>query len=187
MPKHYVYSARTTEKGLALLNKTKGTEKSWDQFINDAVAAHYGLKLDAIALPPSKFLEEQKANREAKAAEKADKALARTAKSMAIVNDKAKADKAKADKAKKAKTSKEKKAAKPADEAPNITSVTVKPGETIETIAGERVHADADNTGPVEVPTQGEEVPSTKRRKAKAAQAPEETAPIVAPEANRLS
>jgi len=102
--KHYVYSARTTEKGLALLNKTKGNDKSWDQFVNDAIAAHYDLPLEVIALPPSKFLEEQKANREAKAAEKttkkaaADKAKADKAAAKKAA-DKAKADKAKADKA----------------------------------------------------------------------------------------
>ena len=107
--KHYVYSARTTEKGLALLNKTKGNDKSWDQFVNDAIAAHYDLPLEVIALPPSKFLEEQKANREAKAAEKttkkaaADKAKADKAAAKKVA-DKAKADKAKADKAKAAKT-----------------------------------------------------------------------------------
>jgi len=112
--KHYVYSARTTEKGLALLNKTKGNDKSWDQFVNDAIAAHYDLPLEVIALPPSKFLEEQKANREAKAAEKttkkaaADKAKADKAAAKKVADkakaDKAKADKAKADKAKAAKT-----------------------------------------------------------------------------------
>ena len=121
--KHYVYSARTTEKGLALLNKTKGNDKSWDQFVNDAIAAHYDLPLEVIALPPSKFLEEQKANREAKAAEKttkkaaadkakADKAAAKKAADKAKADkakaDKAKADKAKADKAKKAKADKAK-------------------------------------------------------------------------------
>jgi len=187
--KHFVYSARTTEKGLALLNKTKGSDKSWDQFINDAVAGHYDLDLAVIALPPSKFLEEQKAKREAKVAEKAaakvakDKAAADKAKAKAEAKkaaDKEKADKAKQaakdkkakeDKATKEKAAKAKKTAKPAEEAPNTTSVTVNPGETVETTAGERVHASADNTGPVEIPTQGEEVPSDKRRKALKAQA----------------
>ena len=74
--KHYVYSARTTEKGLALLNKTKG-DMSWDQFINDAVAAHYKLDTTVISLPPSKFLEEQKAKRDAKATAKAEAKAAR--------------------------------------------------------------------------------------------------------------
>lgn len=90
--KHYVYSARTTEKGLALLNKTKG-DMSWDQFINDAVAAHYKLDLGIIALPPSKFLEEQKANREAKAAEKAQRKADREAKAATKKAEKAAAAK----------------------------------------------------------------------------------------------
>jgi len=90
--KHYVYSARTTEKGLALLNKTKG-DMSWDQLINDAVAAHYKLDSGIIALPPSKFLEEQKANREAKAAEKAQRKADREAKAAAKKAEKAAAAK----------------------------------------------------------------------------------------------
>jgi len=140
--KHYVYSARTTEKGLALLNKTKGNDMSWDQFVNEAVAAHYNLPLDVIALPPSKFLEEQKANREAKAAEKAAK--------------KAKADKAKAKKA--ADKAKAKKAAaKKTAKATKTTKVTVKPGET-KRVGATRIHAAPENTGPVEVPV---EVPDT--------------------------
>jgi hypothetical protein len=48
--KYYVYSARTTEQGLALLNKTKG-DRSWDAFISEAVSEHYGLDIAIIALP----------------------------------------------------------------------------------------------------------------------------------------
>ena len=138
--KHFVYSARTTEKGLALLNKTKGNDKSWDQFVNDAVAAHYNLPLEVIALPPSKFLEEQKANRAAKEAEKAtkkvaadkakvekaaakkvaDKAKAEKAKAEKAKADKAKADKAKAEKAKADKAAKA--AAKPVTPEPETTT-----------------------------------------------------------------
>ncbi len=100
MEKHYVYSARTTEKGLALLNKTKG-DKSWDTFINEAVAAHYDLPLDIIALPPSEFIANRAA---AKAKKEADKAAAKAAKAKKAAKDKAdKAAKAKADKAKAAK------------------------------------------------------------------------------------
>ena len=77
--KHYVYSARTTNEGLALINKARG-DRGWDAFINEAVAGHYGIDLAAISLPPSKFLEEQKAKREAKAAEKAAKKAERDAK-----------------------------------------------------------------------------------------------------------
>jgi len=80
--KHYVYSARTTDAGLALINKARG-ERGWDSFVNEAVAEHYGLDLNIIALPPSKFLEEQKAKREAKAADKAAKKAERDAKAKA--------------------------------------------------------------------------------------------------------
>ena len=38
--KHYVYSARTTEEGLALINKAKG-DRGWDGFVNEAICAHY--------------------------------------------------------------------------------------------------------------------------------------------------
>jgi len=68
--KHYVYSAGTTKDGLAILSKAKG-DKGWDSFINEEVAENYGLDLGVIALPPSKFIEAQKAKREAKATEKA--------------------------------------------------------------------------------------------------------------------
>lgn len=122
--KHYVYSARTTEKGLALLNKTKG-DMSWDQFINEAVAAHYKLDLGIIGLPPSKFLEEQKAKREAKAAEKAQRKADREAKAAAKKTATKAAD-TKADKkgGKKGATKKgTKKAAKPAMVAPPAENV----------------------------------------------------------------
>jgi len=99
--KHYVYSARTTEKGLALLNKTKG-EMSWDQFINDAVAAHYKLDADIVALPPSKFLEEQKAKRDAKATAKAEAKAAREKAAADKKAEKAAAKKAPATGSKKA-------------------------------------------------------------------------------------
>jgi hypothetical protein len=97
--KHYVYSARTTEKGLALLNKAKG-EMSWDQFINTAVKAHYGLDLD-LNLPPSKFLADQAAKREARAAEKAAKQAEREAQAKAKEEAKEAATKAKKTAAKK--------------------------------------------------------------------------------------
>lgn len=67
--KHYVYSARTTEDGLAILNKAKG-ERSWDSFVSEAVAERYGLDLNVIALPPSKFLAERAERKAAKEAEK---------------------------------------------------------------------------------------------------------------------
>jgi hypothetical protein len=77
--KHYVYSARTTEKGLALLNRTKG-DRSWDSFVNKAVSEHYGLALEDISLPPSKFLAEREEKRKAREAKKARKAAEKKAK-----------------------------------------------------------------------------------------------------------
>jgi hypothetical protein len=82
MDKHYVYSARTTEAGLALLNKTKG-DMSWDKFISDAVAAHYNLDIGVIALPPSKFLQEQAERKAAREAEKSARAAKREAEKKA--------------------------------------------------------------------------------------------------------
>jgi hypothetical protein len=79
MSGHYVYSARTTEQGLALLNKAKG-EKGWDAFVNEAVCQHYGLDPAAINLPPSKYLLEREEKRKAKEAEKARKAAEKKAK-----------------------------------------------------------------------------------------------------------
>ena len=50
--KHYVFSARTTEEGLRQLNnirKERGV--GWDELVIDAVCAHYGLDMGAMALP----------------------------------------------------------------------------------------------------------------------------------------
>jgi ATPase subunit of ABC transporter with duplicated ATPase domains len=80
--KHYVYSARTTKDGLAVLNKAKG-DRGWDSFVNEAVAGHYKLDLNAIALPPSRFLAERQAAREQKAKEKAERAAKREAEKKA--------------------------------------------------------------------------------------------------------
>jgi ATPase subunit of ABC transporter with duplicated ATPase domains len=159
--KHYVYSARTTEKGLAILNKTKG-DRSWDSFLNEAMAAHYHLDLAVISLPPSKFIAERQAKQEQKAKDKAakvakvaaDKAAKAEAKKVA---DKAKADKAKADKAKAAKKTEPAAEEKPAAKAPKATKtvkVTVKPGETKVTKGGTRVHASPDNTAETTVPVE---------------------------------
>ena len=141
MEKHFVYSARTTEKGLALLNKTKGT-RSWDAFINEAVADHYKLDIGIIGLPPSKFLEEQKANKAAKEAAKVTKAAEKAAAAKVKATEKAKADKvkvaekAKADKAKaaeKAKADKVKATEKAkADKAKAAKPVTPEPEPTPE-------------------------------------------------------
>lgn len=114
--KHFVYSARTTEKGLALLNKTKG-DRSWDAFINEAVAAHYNLPLESISLPPSKFLADREANRKAKAEAKAAKEAEKKAKA--------------AEKAKKAKEAgkPKKQAPKPAETAQEQATVAQVNGE----------------------------------------------------------
>lgn len=71
--KHYVYSARTTEQGLALLNKTKG-DRGWDAFVNEAVCAHYGLDPAAVNFPPSKHLAKREEKRKAREVEKKAKA-----------------------------------------------------------------------------------------------------------------
>ncbi|MFA5308214.1 MAG: hypothetical protein WC370_01860 [Dehalococcoidales bacterium] len=99
MDKHYVYSARTTEQGLALLNKTKG-DMSWDAFLNNAVATHYGLDIGVIALPPSRFLAERQAAKEQRAKEKAERAAKKEAERTARAEAKKVADKAKAEAAK---------------------------------------------------------------------------------------
>jgi FKBP-type peptidyl-prolyl cis-trans isomerase len=99
--KHYVYSARTTEDGLAVLNKAKG-DRSWDDFISQAMAAHYNLDLNVIGLPPSKFLAERQAAKEQKAKEKAERAAKREAEKKAKAEAKKVADKAKAARAQRA-------------------------------------------------------------------------------------
>jgi colicin import membrane protein len=157
MAKQFVYSARTTEKGLALLNKTKDAAgKSWDQFINDAVIAHYKLDAKVVALPPSKFLADREANRAKKEADKAKK----TADRKAAAEKKAADKKAKAAAAKKGGKKAEKHMANAAnalkaDSKPATEAVTVNPGETVVTTAGERVTADKANTKPMVVPTKG--------------------------------
>ena len=80
--KHYVYSARTTKDGLALLVKAKG-ETGWDQFVNAAVCAQYKLDPAIISMPPSKFELERakrKAEKEAANAKKAEEVKKATAK-----------------------------------------------------------------------------------------------------------
>lgn len=162
--KHYVYSARTTEKGLAILNKTKG-DRSWDSFLNEAMAAHYHLDLNVISLPPSKFIAERQAKQEQKAKDKAAKVAKVAADKAAKAEAKKAADKAKADKAKAAKKTGGTKAAekpasaaaegKPAAKAPKATKTTmvkVKPGQTKVTKGGTRVIAPDTNTHEVEVP-----------------------------------
>lgn len=122
--KHYVYSARTTEQGLALLNKTKG-ERSWDAFISEAIAAHYDIGIDDLTLPPSSFIAEREAKRRAREAEKATKKAEREAAA------KAKAEaKAEAAKVRKAASVGEKAAKKAAEKAASKTAAATPKVET---------------------------------------------------------
>lgn len=50
--KQHVFSARTTEEGLRLLNGLRKERNiGWDELVVDAVCAHYGLDRGVIALP----------------------------------------------------------------------------------------------------------------------------------------
>lgn len=50
--KQYVFSARTTEEGLKLLNHLKAEKGiGWDEVVIDAVSAHYGLDKAVMTLP----------------------------------------------------------------------------------------------------------------------------------------
>lgn len=99
--KHYVYSARTTEKGLALLNKAKG-ETPWDEFVNVAVATHYGIPVEKLMLPANPETEARKKVAADKRAEREAKRKEREAAAKKKAADKKKADTAKQRKADKA-------------------------------------------------------------------------------------
>jgi len=63
--KQHVFSARTTEEGLRLLNGLRKERNiGWDDLVIDAVCAHYGLDRGVMALPkaykPDKKTEEKK-------------------------------------------------------------------------------------------------------------------------------
>lgn len=50
--KQYIFSARTTEEGLRLLNELKAKlGMGWDEFVIDAMCTKYGLDRDVLALP----------------------------------------------------------------------------------------------------------------------------------------
>ena len=50
--KHHVFSARTTEEGLSVLNDLrKERNVGWDELVVDAVSAHYGLDRTVMAIP----------------------------------------------------------------------------------------------------------------------------------------
>lgn len=69
--KHFVFSARTTEKGLRLLNDLKGRlGVSWDELIVDAVAAKYHIDKAEIELPKKVKTPKPKAEKKTKTAGK---------------------------------------------------------------------------------------------------------------------
>ncbi len=64
--KHHVFSARTTEEGLRLLNGLKAERGiGWDELVIDAVCAHYGLDMGVMALPKAE--KQPKTTKESKA------------------------------------------------------------------------------------------------------------------------
>jgi len=75
--KHHVFSARTTEEGLRLLNGIrKERDIGWDDLVIDAVCAHYGLDKLVMALPKAYRPEKPKkaAGKKAKAGKTVRKA-----------------------------------------------------------------------------------------------------------------
>ncbi len=80
--KQYVFSARTTEEGLGLLNKLKANLGiGWDELVVEAVCTHYGLDKAVMVLPkperPKKEPEPKAEKPKAKAQPKAKKTKAR--------------------------------------------------------------------------------------------------------------
>ena len=50
--KQWVFSARTTERGLRELGELRGRlNVGWDELVIDAVSAHYGLDREMMTLP----------------------------------------------------------------------------------------------------------------------------------------
>lgn len=109
--KYHVFSARTTEEGLKILNELKKAQNvGWDDLVINAMDRTYGVTIPRIELTgPSpaeraKAKEEKEAAKTAKAKEREDakkaKADEKAKKQKAAKEKKAKADKAKADKAK---------------------------------------------------------------------------------------
>ena len=67
--RHYVFSARTTEEGLKLLNGIREERKiGWDELVIDAVCDRYGL--DALVMSLPKAYRPEKPQKEKKAAVK---------------------------------------------------------------------------------------------------------------------
>jgi len=87
--KHHVFSARTTEEGLRLLNELRAKLGiGWDELVVDAVCAHYGLDRAVLEVPP-KPVDEAKARAKAEKAEAKAK-TEREAKAKSKVEAKAK-------------------------------------------------------------------------------------------------
>lgn len=64
--KHHVFSARTTEERLRLLNSLKGRlEISWDTLVIGAACGHYNLDSSVLALPVDEEREKAKAQKAA--------------------------------------------------------------------------------------------------------------------------
>jgi len=67
--KHHVFSARTTEEGLKVLNQLRAERSiGWDDLVIDAVCAHYGLDRGVMAPPKAERL--PKPAKESKKSEK---------------------------------------------------------------------------------------------------------------------
>jgi len=73
--RHYVFSARTTEEGLRLLNGIREEKKiGWDDLVIEAVCAHYGLDTLVMSLPKAYRPEKKKAEAKGKKGSKGAKA-----------------------------------------------------------------------------------------------------------------
>lgn len=123
--KHYVFSARTTEEGLKILNDLK--EKAgvgWDGLILDAIDRAYNVTIPRIELTGPSPEERAKVKAEKEAA-KAAKAKEREDVKKAKADEKAKRQKAVAKKkAAKDKAAAEKKAKKEADAKAEATEIS---------------------------------------------------------------
>lgn len=75
--KHHVFSARTTEEGLKMLNDVRKERSiSWDDLVLDAICARYGLDMAAMTIPkqtkPSKDKPKGGAAKEVKGKQKGE-------------------------------------------------------------------------------------------------------------------
>lgn len=138
--KHYVFSARTTEEGLKMLNDLKARLNiSWDELIVPAINRAYDVSIPMVPRAPvDETKAAAKAQREQEKAEK--KAAAEKAKAAKVkeaAKKKAKADKVKADK-EAAKTAKaEAKAKKAIEDAPSATETAEAGQEALDALQNE--------------------------------------------------